>query len=311
MARRTTGSTTPKPDDPARGDTWRHLVVLGGWRLRAGRRRRTIGVISSTTTSTNTAAPMARNSHHSAVMRSAAVATSIGSPVPASCCLHTEWIERRPTARMGRWSLGGWARSSSLSSARCSLRRARRSPTPSCSTISPADGAVLAEAPAEAVLRFSEQVSLTGGSAAVLDDTGAHGLCGGERRRRQRRHPPRRRSRRRHVHDHVERDLGRLAPHQRSVGLPRRRAVRRRAGRRRRRRAGPGGACASPPRCSRPSPTPARSSASAAGGSRCCVARPAPAAERWAIGDRPGGGPRRRRRWSPRSRCASPASAAG
>ena len=39
--------------------------------------------------------------------------------------------------------------------------------------ISPADGAVLTEAPAEAVLRFSEQVSLTGGSAAVLDDTGA------------------------------------------------------------------------------------------------------------------------------------------
>ena len=39
--------------------------------------------------------------------------------------------------------------------------------------VSPADGAVLTEAPAEAVLRFSEQVSLTGGSAAVLDDTGA------------------------------------------------------------------------------------------------------------------------------------------
>ena len=39
--------------------------------------------------------------------------------------------------------------------------------------ISPADGEVLAEAPAEAVLRFSEQVSLTGGSASVLDDTGA------------------------------------------------------------------------------------------------------------------------------------------
>jgi copper transport protein len=39
--------------------------------------------------------------------------------------------------------------------------------------ISPPDGAVVAEAPAEAVLRFNEQVSLTGGSAAVLDDTGA------------------------------------------------------------------------------------------------------------------------------------------
>ena len=39
--------------------------------------------------------------------------------------------------------------------------------------ISPADGAVLPEAPAEAVLQFSEHVSLTGGSAAVLDDTGA------------------------------------------------------------------------------------------------------------------------------------------
>jgi copper transport protein len=39
--------------------------------------------------------------------------------------------------------------------------------------ISPPDGAVIAEAPAEAVLRFNEPVSLTGGSAAVLDDTGS------------------------------------------------------------------------------------------------------------------------------------------
>ncbi len=39
--------------------------------------------------------------------------------------------------------------------------------------ISPPDGAVITEAPVEAVLRFSEQVSLTGGSAAVLDDAGA------------------------------------------------------------------------------------------------------------------------------------------
>jgi copper transport protein len=37
--------------------------------------------------------------------------------------------------------------------------------------IVPADGEVVQEAPAEVVLRFSEQVSLTGGSARVLDDT--------------------------------------------------------------------------------------------------------------------------------------------
>ena len=98
--------------------------------------------------------------------------------------------------------------------------------------VSPADGAVLAEAPPEAVLRFSEQVSLTGGSATVLDDTGATVSRARRGRRRQRRHPPRRRPRRRDLHDRLERDLLRLAPHQRGVGVPRRRALRRRAGRR-------------------------------------------------------------------------------
>ena len=36
--------------------------------------------------------------------------------------------------------------------------------------ITPADGEVLDAAPQEVVLRFSEPVSLTGGSASVLDD---------------------------------------------------------------------------------------------------------------------------------------------
>jgi copper transport protein len=44
--------------------------------------------------------------------------------------------------------------------------------------ITPADGAIVATAPAEVVLRWSEPVSLTGGSARVLDD--AAGVVSGE-----------------------------------------------------------------------------------------------------------------------------------
>ncbi len=97
--------------------------------------------------------------------------------------------------------------------------------------ITPADGAIVDTAPAQVVLRFSEPVSLTGGSAGVLDDdattvsTGAQSvddsvviaLPDGLRRR--------------HVHGDVAGHLRRLPPHQRRVGVPRRRPVGRRRAR--------------------------------------------------------------------------------
>ncbi len=66
--------------------------------------------------------------------------------------------------------------SSPRSPSSCWRRRGRPDappPTPSCWRSIPADGQVVETAPAEVVLRFSEQVSLTGGSAAVLDDEAA------------------------------------------------------------------------------------------------------------------------------------------
>ena len=195
--------------------------------------------------------------------------TSIGSPLPASSRVHTEWIEQHPTARIGAMvtrRLGALV----LAVVGATLVPARRgsTPTPSCWR------------PRRPTARWSprRRPRRCCGSASRCRSPADRRRCSTtpgrrcrrarERHRRQRRHRPRRRPRRRHLHDLLERHLDRLAPHQRGVGVPRRRAVGQRPGGGWAEAARRDGRSVSSPPCSRPWPTPARSSASVDGGSR-------------------------------------------